>query len=85
MRHAQTTNPITNFANERDQLRAWLNEALPVIEPLIAEVKATHRAHAWAGSAACPMCAGTLHLTHAAETGRVHVHCATADCLCIRA
>lgn len=85
MRHAQITDPTTNFAHERDQLLAWLNQALPLIEPLIAEVKATHRARAWTGSAPCPMCEGTLQLTHAAETGRVHVHCATAGCLCIRA
>ena len=83
MRHAQTTNPTTNFAHERAQILAWLNQALPVIEPLIAEVKATHRTRDWAGRAACPMCEGTLQLTHTAQTGAVRVRCATADCLCL--
>jgi hypothetical protein len=83
MRHAQPTQP--HFANERQQMLAWLNQALPVIEPLIEQVKAAQHAHDWAGSTACPMCEGTLHLTHAAQTGSVQVRCATADCLCIRA
>lgn len=48
---------------------------------VIAKVKKEHAGESWNGVEACPVCGGTLHVTHAACNGHVWGTCETADCL----
>lgn len=49
--------------------------------PLIAKVKQEHKGTNWIGIDVCPVCKGTLHMTHAASNGHVWGKCETPNCL----
>lgn len=48
---------------------------------VIREVKREHAGKSWAGIKTCPVCGGTLHMSHSSYNGHVHGKCETKDCL----
>lgn len=50
-------------------------------QSLIASVKKDHKGTDWCGEKECPVCQGTLHMSHAAYNGHVHGRCETEGCL----
>lgn len=65
--------------NEKEIQKA-INEFKTVL-PIVAEVKKKHKGKSWKGVEVCPVCKGSLHLTHAAINGHVWGKCETEGCL----
>ncbi len=49
--------------------------------PLMARIKKEHKGHNWQGVEVCPVCGGSLHMTHAAYNGHTWGKCDTANCV----
>lgn len=65
---------------EDDEIDRRIAE-LMLVGPLISEVKKQHKGQSWAGTRKCPICEGTLHLSHASYNGHVHGRCETKGCV----
>ena len=48
---------------------------------VVPEIKQAHKGKNWSGTRVCPVCDGTLHLSHAASNGHVHGRCETDGCV----
>jgi hypothetical protein len=65
------------------QVDAWnrTEQRMTLVNQLVTEVRRAHGSEDWAGEVACPVCHGTLHLTHAKFNGHVWCSCDTQDCV----
>lgn len=67
---------------EKDELKwqkMWTK--IEKVQPLVGEIKKEYKDKDWRGTRDCPVCAGTLHLTHASINGHVWGKCETEDCV----
>lgn len=68
------------IAADRAVIQAMMDRMMSA-GPLISKVKKEHKGQDWKGVEPCPVCAGTLHLSHSAYNGHVWGRCETENCL----
>lgn len=62
------------------EMNAHTNKFKKIV-PLLKEIKTQFRGQSWKGTKPCPVCGGTLHLTHSAYNGHVWGKCETENCV----
>jgi len=73
----QTVEEIEADDREMDESMA----RFMTVMPLVSEIKKEYKGKSWSGTRECPVCKGTLHLSHAAYNGHVHGKCETDGCV----
>lgn len=51
------------------------------VGPIVSRVKEEYKGKDWSGKESCPVCQGTLHLSHSSYNGHVHGQCETDGCV----
>jgi len=67
----------------QNEIDMWDREHRKIDEGLkaVAHIRKEHKGKNWSGTVECPICKGTLRVSHAASNGHVHAQCQTPDCI----
>lgn len=58
-----------------------IEDMFETVQPVIDKIKIDHRNKNWEGIVECPICKGTLHITHVAINGHTCGKCETKECI----
>lgn len=72
-----TTEEIQNFDKVMDKAMADMMLTIPLCQ----NIKKEHKGKQWVGIVECPICKGSLHVSHSSYNGHVHGKCDTENCL----
>ncbi len=75
------TEPTEEQINDYQEKCRKQLEDMQKVYPLIGKIKKEFEGKSWRGTKECPVCTGTLHLTHASINGHVWGKCETEGCV----